>query len=55
MTSTIKSTSGLGSVPREAGPGRAEQQGFHQRERPITPLFHFLSLDQQPNGHINNV
>lgn len=29
----------------EAGrsPGRPGQQGFHQPERPITPLLHFLS------------
>lgn len=62
MTYSIKTTWGLqhnreGGVPR--GGGGAEQQGFHlfaerERERPITPLLHFLSQGQELNGHINN-
>lgn len=69
MTQTIETTWGFEHYREDAvsphpttppwGGAGGEQQGFHlfvqtERERPITPLLHFLSLGQQPNGHINN-
>lgn len=44
-------------VVSSGGEEQLSRRGFHlfpKRESPITPLFHFLSQGQKPNGHINN-
>lgn len=63
MTYTIKTTWGF-QHSRAGGVLQGEEGlssrvsislwGERERERPITPLLHFLSQGQEPNGHINN-